>query len=304
MMQFYQKNLVCAYSKMTSIKTTKQTVHITIPNTEKIDVSKIYNRVFFDAFKIQGVRIYVRNIDGSLDEDVSDEATPAEPDMKQFSDIFGKEQTPNGYSTLPLEMKPDQDSPPGKDEGGEKEEEELGMVDSIRQYVSRFVSSSEKPATPENLTGGIMVSVPLDVELPIVTIDNLYEKKSRNTRAIYESSKSNVDYEFIENVLRDLFVQYDYLEKNGLLYKHIDVDTLYRVQDRFLVFDSAQLSPIVNDTAVEQRKTSYLSIVTCIAKLLGQEAESDFANKFADIQDTRAFYVLKRLELEGVFEWI
>lgn len=289
---------------MTSIKTTKQTVHITIPNTEKIDVSKIYNRVFFDAFKIQGVRIYVRNIDGSLDEDVSDEATPAEPDMKQFSDIFGKEQTPNGYSTLPLEMKPDQDSPPGKDEGGEKEEEELGMVDSIRQYVSRFVSSSEKPATPENLTGGIMVSVPLDVELPIVTIDNLYEKKSRNTRAIYESSKSNVDYEFIENVLRDLFVQYDYLEKNGLLYKHIDVDTLYRVQDRFLVFDSAQLSPIVNDTAVEQRKTSYLSIVTCIAKLLGQEAESDFANKFADIQDTRAFYVLKRLELEGVFEWI
>lgn len=304
MMQFYQKNLVCAYSKMTSIKTTKQTVHITIPNTEKIDVSKIYNRVFFDAFKIQGVRIYVRNIDGSLDEDVSDEATPAEPDMKQFSDIFGKEQTPNGYSTLPLEMKPDHDSPPGKDEGGEKEEEELGMVDSLRQYVSRFVSSSEKPASPENLTGGIMVSVPLDVELPIVTIDNLYEKKSRNTRAIYESSKSNVDYEFIENVLRDLFVQYDYLEKNGLLYNHVDVDTLYRVQDRFLVFDSAQLSPIVNDTAVEQRKTSYLSIVTCIAKLLGQEAESDFANKFADIQDTRAFYVLKRLELEGVFEWI
>ena len=289
---------------MTSIKTTKQTVHITIPNTEKIDVSKIYNRVFFDAFKIQGVRIYVRNIDGSLDEDVSDEATPAEPDMKQFSDIFGKEQTPNGYSTLPLEMKPDHDSPPGKDEGGEKEEEELGMVDSLRQYVSRFVSSSEKPASPENLTGGIMVSVPLDVELPIVTIDNLYEKKSRNTRAIYESSKSNVDYEFIENVLRDLFVQYDYLEKNGLLYNHVDVDTLYRVQDRFLVFDSAQLSPIVNDTAVEQRKTSYLSIVTCIAKLLGQEAESDFANKFADIQDTRAFYVLKRLELEGVFEWI
>lgn len=289
---------------MTSIKTTKQTVHITIPNTEKIDVSKIYNRVFFDAFKIQGVRIYVRNIDGSLDEDVSDEATPTEPDMEQFSDIFGKEQTPNGYSTLPLEIKPVQDSPPGKDEGEDEGGEEMGMVDSLRQYVSRFVSSSEKPATPENLTGGIMVSVPLDVELPIVTIDNLYEKKSRNTRAIYESSKSNVDYEFIENVLRDLFVQYDYLEKNGLLYNHIDVDTLYRVQDRFLVLDSAKLSSIVNDTALEQRKTSYLSIVTCIAKLLGQDGESDFANKFADIQDTRAFYVLKRLELEGVFEWI
>jgi hypothetical protein len=94
------------------------------------------------------------------------------------------------------------------------------------------------------------------------------------------------------------------LEKNGLIYNQIDVDTLYRVQDRFLVLDSTQLTPIVNETAIEQRKMSYLSVVACIAKLLGQEAESDFANKFADIQDTRAFYVLKRLELEGVFEWI
>jgi hypothetical protein len=290
---------------MTSIKTTKQTVHITIPNTEKIDVSKIYNRVFFDAFKIQGVRIYIRNTDDSLDEDISNEATPTEPDMKQFSDIFGKEQTPNGYSTLPLELKPDQDSPPGKEDGEkEEEEEEIGIVDSIRQYVSRFISSKETPDALENVTGSIMISVPLDVEHPIVTIDNLYEKKSRNTRSIYESSKSNVDYEFIENVLRDLFVQYDYLEKNGLIYNQIDVDTLYRVQDRFLVLDSTQLTPIVNETAIEQRKMSYLSVVACIAKLLGQEAESDFANKFADIQDTRAFYVLKRLELEGVFEWI
>jgi hypothetical protein len=278
----------------TTIKSTKQSLHFYIPNTEKLDISKTYNRIFFDIFHLRGYRVYVRNVKGEMTEtEVSTADISASPDSAQFSDVFGKEQTPNGYSVLPLEY----DAEPVK------KEEEIGIFDSFSQYISKFAG---KPDTTEttNRTGGIMVSFPLDTVRPIVTIHDLFVKKIDNPESIYQFKHSTSTYEFVETVLRDLYIQLDYLKQIGLIYTDVKTDTVYRIQDRAIILDSSHLELLTSDTRSDQEKRIYKSIVTLIATLMGVESETDFTIRFGEIQDTRVYYVIKRLEYENVFEWV
>ena len=274
---------------MTSIKTTKQSVHMNVWSTEHVDVSKVYTRTFFDAFNFQNYRVYIRNVDGTLND------SPLEVDDskdKKFSDVLGEEQTPNGYTNLPLEIDSSDD------------ENEMGMIDTVTQYISRFKPSSDEDKSLNKALGGIMVSFPLDVESPIVAIYNLYTTKITHAQSIYQSSKSTVDYRFIENVLRDLYIQFDYLKQMGMIYTDINLEMLFRIQNRFVIIDSENLVSIHEDVRADQEKLACTAVVRCITKLLGQDAGGDFTSSFTDIQDTRVYFVLKRLEIERVFEWI
>jgi len=281
----------------TTIKSTKQSLHFYIPNTEKLDISKTYNRIFFDIFHLRGFRVYVRNVKGEMTEtEVSSENAvvdiTAPPDNAQFSDVFGKEQTPNGYSVLPLEY----DAEPVK------KEEEIGIFDSFSQYISKFAGKSDSSAPTG--TGGIMVSFPLDAVRPIVTIHDLFVKKLDNDESIYQFKHSTSTYEFIETVLRDLYIQFDYLKQIGLIYTDVKTDTIYRIQDRAIILDSSHLELLSSDTRADQEKRIYNSVVNLIATLMGVESETDFTIRFGEIQDTRVYYVIKRLEYENVFEWV
>ena len=282
----------------TTIKSTKQSLHFYIPNTEKLDISKTYNRIFFDIFHLQGYRVYVRNAKGEMtDTDAVTENVTVDAkvpsDDTQFSDVLGKEQTPNGYSVLPLEY----DTEPVK------KEEEIGIFDSFSQYISKFAGNPEatKPTTG---TGGIMVSFPLDAVRPIVTIHDLFVKKLDNDESIYQFKHSTSTYEFIETVLRDLYIQFDYLKQIGLIYTDVKTDTVYRIQDRAIILDSSHLETVSQDKRADQEKRIYNSIVNLIATLMGVESDTDFTIRFGEIQDTRVYYVLKRLEYESVFEWV
>jgi hypothetical protein len=282
----------------TTIKSTKQSLHFYIPNTEKLDISKIYNRIFFDIFHLRGYRVYVRNVKGEMTEtEVSTETAvvdiTAPSDNPQFSDILGKEQTPNGYSILPLEY----------DVEPVKKEEEIGIFDSFSQYISKF-SGKPDPTAPNTGTGGIMVSFPLDAVRPIVTIHDLFVKKRDNTESIYQFKHSTSTYEFVETVLRDLYIQLDYLKQIGLIYTDVKSDTVYRIQDRTIILDSSHLEPLSSDTRADQEKRIYKSVVNLIATLMGVDSETDFTIRFGEIQDTRVYYVIKRLEYENVFEWV
>ena len=282
----------------TTIKSTNQSLHFYIPNTEKLDISKTYNRIFFDIFHLRGFRVYVRIVKGEMTETevstenaVVDITTPL--DNAQFSDVLGKEQTPNGYSILPLEY----DAEPVK------KEEEIGIFDSFSQYISKFAGKSDSTA-PTTGTGGIMVSFPLDAVRPIVTIHDLFVKKLDNDESIYQFKHSTSTYEFIETVLRDLYIQFDYLKQIGLIYTDVKSDTVYRIQDRAIILDSSHLETVSQDKRADQEKRIYNSIVNLIATLMGVESETDFTIRFGEIQDTRVYYVLKRLEYESVFEWV
>ena len=274
---------------MTSIKTTKQSVHMNVWSTENVDVSKVYTRTFFDAFNFQNYRVYIRNVDGTLNDSPLEAEDSKE---KKFSDVLGEEQTPNGYTNLPLEIDSSDD------------ENEMGMIDTVTQYISRFKPSGDEDKPSNKALGGIMVSFPLDVESPIVAIDDLYTTKITQALSIYQSSKSTVDYRFIENVLRDLYIQFDYLKQIGMIYTDINLEMLFRIQNRFFIIDSENLVSINEDARTDQEKLAYTAVIKCIAKLIGQDTGGDFSTTFTEIQDTRVYFVLKRLELEGMFEWI
>ena len=46
---------------MTTIQNMKQSIHLNIPNTNTIDVSVVYSRMFFDIFVLKGYRVYITN---------------------------------------------------------------------------------------------------------------------------------------------------------------------------------------------------------------------------------------------------
>jgi hypothetical protein len=274
---------------MTSIKTTKQSVHMNVWSTEHVDVSKVYTRSFFDAFNFQNYRVYVRNVDGTLN-DLSLEVGDSK--VKKFSDVLGEEQSPNGYTNLPLEIDSSDD------------ENEMGMIDTVTQYIGRFKPFDDEDKPSNKAMGGIMVSFPLNIESPIVDINDIYTTKITYAQSIYQSSKSTVDYRFIENVLRDLYIQFDYLKQMGMIYTDINLEMLFHIQNRFFIIDSENLVAIDEKMREDQEKLACTAVVRCIAKILGQDSEGEFTVIFSDIQDTRVYFVLKRLELEHVFEWI
>ena len=375
---------------MTTIKSMKQTIHLNIPNTDTIDVSLIYSRLFFDIFNLKGYRVYKRGSTGNLIE--TNDKLPNLPNYKKnidipdfsniydktkvkhkFRDILGEEQPNNGYDILPIKKLGGKSKPvdnesetstienPGlidkfkqyfsssekeesenkktedgagagyenkekeeenentetedgtgdenkdAEDGYEKEEEngtEIGVIDSWKQYISRFLGNNNTTMGISNPLEGIMVSFPNDIMKPIVSLDNLYTKITTSEEYIFQFSNSDVTYEFVENILRDLYIQIDYLKQIGMTYKNVTVGSVYRIQERFIILDSSLLEPFKNETMKEQEEHLNNSIVTFISKIIGKEEEANFDDRFREIQDTRVYYVLKRMESEKEFEWI
>jgi hypothetical protein len=290
---------------MTTIKYTDHSVHLNIPNFNQIDASQVYTRSFFDAINIKGFRIYVRNEpynENTQTNDISQSSTTSR--SSKFSDIFGKEQFPNGYSTLPLKLEKQTD----KTIDTEEEVEDTAMLDHIRNYLGQYQKKNDNENN--EIKGETMVTFPLET---IFTLNQLFFTNTQN-ESIYQFSNSDATYEFIENILRDLFIQSEYLKQNKLIYNNVTINSIYRIQERFVILDSSLIEPINEKKRDEQESRFNESIVALVALLIGvddQEISSksinlmqEFEEYFEEIENTRVFYVLKRMENDGVFQWI
>ena len=275
---------------MTTIKNMKQSIHLNIPNTNIIDVSAIYSRIFFDTFLLKGYRVYSTNsnIPTSIDTSTPNVTTP------EFSDILGEEQPNNGYDVLPITQ------------NDKSAHNEIGIIDTFKQYVSNFVGNRETETSNAKPFEGIMISFPNSLTRPIVSLNDLYIHSNYIQKSIFEFSKSDVTYELIENVLRDLYIQINYLKQIGMTYQNITTKSIYRIQERFILLDSSLLEPLKSDTIYEQTQRLNKAIVSLFSEIIGykQTDGDEFEAKFNEIQDTRVYYVLKRIEYENVFEWI
>jgi len=275
---------------MTTIKNMKQSIHLNIPNTNIIDVSAIYSRIFFDTFLLKGYRVYSTNsnIPTSIDTSTPNVTTP------EFSDILGEEQPNNGYDVLPITQ------------NDKSAHNEIGIIDTFKQYVSNFVGNRETETSNAKPFEGIMISFPNSLTRPIVSLNDLYIHSNYIQKSIFEFSKSDVTYELIENVLRDLYIQINYLKQIGMTYQNITTKSIYRIQERFILLDSSLLEPLKTETILEQTQRFNKAIVSLFSEIIGykQTDGDEFEAKFNEIQDTRVYYVLKRIEYENVFEWI
>ena len=150
------------------------------------------------------------------------------------------------------------------------------------------------------------ISFPNSLTRPIVSLNDLYIHSNYIQKSIFEFSKSDVTYELIENVLRDLYIQINYLKQIGMTYQNITTKSIYRIQERFILLDSSLLEPLKTETILEQTQRFNKAIVSLISEIIGYEQTDghEFEAKFNEIQDTRVYYVLKRIEYENVFEWI
>ncbi len=276
---------------MTTIKNMKQSIHLNIPNTNSIDVSVIYSRIFFDIFFLKSYRVYITN---NNQQTIIDNSTP-NVTTPEFSDILGEEQPNNGYDILPVTQ----------NDKSTSTQKEIGAIDTFKQYVSKFVGNSEIENTTKPFEG-IMISFPNSLTRPIISLNDLYIHSNSVKKSIFEFSKSDVTYELIENILRDLYIQIDYLKQIGMTYQNITTKSIFRIQERFILLDSSLLEPLNTEIILEQTQRLNKAIVSLFSEIIGytQTDGDEFEAKFNEIQDTRVYYVLKRIKYENVFEWI
>jgi hypothetical protein len=276
----------------TTIENMKQSIHLNIPNTNTIDVSVIYSRIFFDIFFLKGYRVYIMN---KNQQTLVNTPKPIDIGKPEFSDILGEEQPNNGYDVLPVTQN-----------NNKSIHNEIGAIDTFKQYVTNFLGKTNTAISTDKPFEGIMISFPNSLTRSIISLDDLYNNLNSVQESIFQFSKSDITYESIENILRDLYIQINYLKQIGMTYQNITTKSIYRIQERFILLDSSLLEPLKTDTISEQTQRLNQAIVSLFSEIIGykQTDKLDFYARFTEIQDTRVYYVLKRMEFENVFEWI
>ena len=90
----------------------------------------------------------------------------------------------------------------------------------------------------------------------------------------------------------------------GYFYKDIPLENIFVVQDKIVIFDDKNLDVIEkNDNYLKSMNIAFLKLVATILNISFAENE-DFISKIKIIENTQLYYFLKRIDREGVMEWI
>ena len=90
----------------------------------------------------------------------------------------------------------------------------------------------------------------------------------------------------------------------GYFYKDILLENLFFVQDKIVIFDDKNIDIIEkNDNYLKIMNTAFLKLVANILDIPFAENE-DFISKIKTFENTQLYYFLKRIDREGVMEWI
>ncbi len=298
--------LLCNYYSlfilhMVLLKKTKTNYQIIFEEKSVIDLSLVYNSAFFSIFPLQGVRVYKNNnteekIEISPD-DSNDESDIEETPQDKVINIFGKERTPNSYSELPLEN----NSKSSNDEEDNDDNEEENLYDTLSGYLTKYLSNNY---SKENINDGTMkVTFPFQNEETIFLLKDTLQN-DQNEPLFLIHSNSNVTYSELEKIIKYLYLQIKYLYNLGYFYKDILLENVFVVQDKIVIFDDKNIDIIEkNDNYLKIMNTAFLKLVANILDIPFAENE-DFISKIKTIENTQLYYFLKRIDREGVMEWI
>lgn len=268
---------------MESFTTTKTNYKITLKSNKNVDVNSVYNRIFFSSFDIEDVRIYKHD----TDEEVFDDKESTF-NKDKIADTFGEEKYPNGYTSLPLK----------KEDFEKKEQKQEGIYGFLNNYITSY---SPKDELDSSLTE-IDVTIPIDVKNPIISLENIL-KNQENEDVLYVIN-NNIDYDSLEKIIYDLYVQIVFLYERGFYFSEIQLSSVLYVQDKYIIFDMKTID-VIKDNDIEKKKilnNTFLNVVKNILKLDYEDGSLiDHINK---IKCTKLYYFLKRIDYEGQLLWI
>jgi len=269
---------------MESFTTTKTNYKITLKSNKNVDVNDVYNRIFFSSFDIEDVRIYKHG----TDEEVFDDKQSTF-NKDKIADTFGDEQYPNGYTTLPLKKE-------------DFKKKELKKQEGVYGFLNNYITSYSPNNEMDSSLTEIDVTIPIDVKNPIISLEHIL-KNQENENILYIIN-NNIDYDSLEKIVFDLYIQIVFLFEKGFYFSEISLSSVLYVQDKYIIFDMKSID-VIKRNDIEKKKilnNTFLNIVKKILKLDYEDGSLiDHINK---IKYTKLYYFLKRIDYEGQLLWI
>lgn len=290
---------------------------ISLETNENVDLSKVYNQLFFSIYPLKGLRIFKDKAfvnaqqlqvekeqeeqeEQLLDNDYENLDEPDETIDDKIIDTLTKEQLPNSYSELPLQTNA-QDGFENKNENEKMKEDsddESGFYNSLSGYLTKYLPSMFSKQNVDDITDGMKIYVPYDTESPVYSLNELFNSSFSQILII----NNNMTYDVLEHIIRDLYVQIDYFHHNGYYFSEFDLTKIVKVQERYVYFNSQNIILIENEQDYKQKMNE--SILNLVRSMLNLDKDSEVVEQIKNIQYTQVFYFIKRIEREGTCLWI
>ena len=281
---------------MISIKKTNYVYRITLPKNKDVNIVNVYNSLFFSIFPLKGLRVY-KNEKQIVDTNVQ-ETIIQDDDENKLEDVFGKERLPNSYNVLPLAN----DETDRKVINYNEDTNDEGLYDSVSSYLTKYLPAMFSKENVDENQNLIHITVPVDSNQPVILLEDMLNNYDNDE--LYNIENESIDYVFLEKIIKDLYIQLQYLLNNDYVFSNFSLDSIVHVQSRFVIFDSANIE-ILKENRDEQLKTMNKAFLMLISSILKLNVSSDeLLSKLKNIQNTEVFYFLKRIEREGVMLWM
>ena len=294
---------------MITIKKTDYSYRISLPKNEHVNIATVYNGLFFSIFPLEGLRVYKNNKlvqDDDSNNNVQETTTidDDDNDENKLVNVFGKEKLPNSYSVLPLAndeiKKQSQNEKKNKENDSDGEDE--GIYDTMSSYLTKYLPSVFSKENQDDTNNVIHITIPIDNNKPVILLQDLLNNYEGNE--LFNINENVIDYNFLEKMVKDFFIQFDFLLNNGYVFNDISLESVLHIQNRFVIFDSTHI-----EIAKEDKKDQVKNMNKAFLKLINQILKSNVSTselllKLKNIQNTKVFYFLKRIEREGKMLWI
>ena len=283
---------------MISIKKTEYSYRITLPKNKNVNIVNVYNSLFFSIFPLKGLRVYKN--EKQIDDPVVQENITLDDDENKLVNVFGKEKIPNSYSTLPLAK--DESEELDRNNTSNNDDENEDLYDTMSSYLTKYLPTMFSKENMDNNENVIYVTIPINNNQPVILLEDMLNNHENNE--LYNINDNTIDYSFLEKLIKDFYIQIEFLLNNDYVFSDISLNSIIHVQNRFVIFDSANIEILKEnrDEKIKNMNRSFLKLISDILKL--NVSSDELLEKLKNIQNTEVFYFLKRIEREGKMLWL
>lgn len=284
---------------MVQLVNNENSYRIIMDKNTNVKVRDVYNRIFFSAIGLDGIRIYGKDPMPDIKDDVIELSESESESEEGIVRTFGNEQPDSGYSKLPLYNNSNENDDSDSEEDGVEEKDvekadkkDEGMYNFLGDYVIKYLNRDDDSKPTENT---FEVHIPLDVKNPVISLENITLLDDTNSLLVL--SQNGITYKILERIVQDIYQQIVYLSDLGYFYTSIELSSVFFIQNRYAVFDSTVISKFDDKNAedLNKRKDAFINFIIHLTQ------NDTIENLLEKIQHTDIFYFIKRVQENSVF---
>ena len=284
------------------LKKTDYAYRIILSKNKNVNILNVYNSLFFSIFPLKGIRVYKNEqLVTDVPNNIAEEKVVLGDSKDKLIDVFGNERYPNSYSVLPLAN--DELTNNRSNNLDVNRDDNDGLYDSMSSYLTKYLPNIFSNNSDASLNN-IYITIPIDNDKPVMLLENLIDNMSVDE--IYNiNENTRVTYILLEQIVKDIYIQLQYLVHNGFVLNNFSINNIILLQDRYVIFDSENID-IINENKTEQLKNMNKSFLRFVSDLLkvNYDTSNNFMDQLKQIENTEVFYFLKKIEREGVLLWM